>query len=366
MKSNFKIEPVEMVNIGTWASWTCDADPGTAGPGAGSIPGTNLTSPSDKLTPPMGGDSGYDPGSVSRVPNPFKQAPAEYYAPPVPREAPPEHAAVQRQYRQAGAAGVKGYPDSPSGPATPHESLQQRYARGGAAGIQGAAGGPSGPSVHPAHAAAPEQRGERPGTGDRVASRRFPGISYERGGGNPRLAAQRASIFEGMDKNPAERELAIKGLLAEGGKRGFQANLEQMSNYANARGMTRASQALKSGFFGPINRGQAQRHRVTPDERRVAEAAISNVRAGSNIIGYRTDQGMRGDPNYAREQSPHYRPTHVGGSFFADHPMFDRKGGSWAQKQMQLDAQANSAGRAKWTGSSPAVTPGKRSRYAFK
>ncbi len=103
-------------------------------------------------------------------------------------------------------------------------------------------------------------------------------------------------------ENPETRDLVIKGLLAEGGIRGFQANVEQMMNYGNARGMTDARKIMNSGFFGPINRGEAQRHHITDKERAVAEAVFVKVAAGSNLIDYRTDQGIPGDPNYAKEQ----------------------------------------------------------------
>lgn len=157
---------------------------------------------------------------------------------------------------------------------------------------------------------------------------------------NPRLAGTRSSYFKEMEESPAVKKLVTQAILAEGGRAGFQANLEQMMNYASARGMTRISQAVNSGFYGPVNRGEAQRRNISEAEQKIANEAFIKVRGGSNIIEYRTDQGMPGDPNYQKEQDPRYRPTRINGSFFADHPMFvDRKSGSWSAGQLKADEE---------------------------
>lgn len=158
---------------------------------------------------------------------------------------------------------------------------------------------------------------------------------------NTRLAAQRKAFFDEFDKNSSLRKLVIQAILAEGGIRGLQANLEQMCNYANARGFTSLSQAVHSGFYGPVNRGEAQRHTPTSKELAAADAAILKVRGGSNLIDYRTDQGSPGDPNFYKEKhNPAFRMKNIDGCWFADHPMFmTRDGGSWAQSQEILDKQ---------------------------
>lgn len=155
---------------------------------------------------------------------------------------------------------------------------------------------------------------------------------------NKRLAEQRAPFFKYLAENPQEEQMFIKAALAEGGERGLLTNFEQMMNYGNARGFTNTHEIIHSGFFGPVNRGEAQNHVITHSELEAATEALGKVWAGSNILDYRTDQGMKGDPNYEKEQNPLFRPIHINGNFFADHPMFGEGPHSWASKQKALDA----------------------------
>ena len=55
---------------------------------------------------------------------------------------------------------------------------------------------------------------------------------------------------------------------------------------------------LNSGFYGPINRGYAQTRDLHPKTIAKYEQDIDEVRAGSNVIQGRTDQGYPGDPNW--------------------------------------------------------------------
>jgi hypothetical protein len=153
---------------------------------------------------------------------------------------------------------------------------------------------------------------------------------------NDRLAAQRSSFFNNLD--PATKRLVVQAALAEGGEKGLQANIEQMLNYGNARGMTNFKQVLHSGFYGPVNRGEAQRRGISHSAWAKANAALEAARRGSNKIDYRIDQGAPGDPNYAREaHDPRFRAKRIDGSFFADHPTIGR---GWAARQHRLDAAA--------------------------
>lgn len=154
---------------------------------------------------------------------------------------------------------------------------------------------------------------------------------------NQRLSQQRACFFRYLEDNSQEKEMFIKAALAEGGTRGLLTNFEQMMNYGNARNFTNTHEIIHSGFFGPVNRGEAQHHAITEEELALANDALDKVRAGSNILDYRTDQGMKGDPNYEKEQNPLYRPIHLNGNFFADHPMFGAGSHSWASHQIALD-----------------------------
>jgi hypothetical protein len=153
---------------------------------------------------------------------------------------------------------------------------------------------------------------------------------------NPRLVGLRAGHLDEL-QNPQLRSFAVRALLHEGGQQGLASNFEQLSNYANARGMG-LKQALTSGFYGPVNNGTIQSG-LSPQEAAAGDAAINSVfNQGRNKIGYRIDQGMRGDPNYAQEASdPRFRLASIDGTHFSDHPSV---GVGWAQQQLALDKAA--------------------------
>jgi hypothetical protein len=54
---------------------------------------------------------------------------------------------------------------------------------------------------------------------------------------------------------------------------------------------------LHSGFYGPINKGFAQRRAISTNEAARDDRILEQVAGGSNIIQGRTDQGTIGDPN---------------------------------------------------------------------
>jgi hypothetical protein len=166
------------------------------------------------------------------------------------------------------------------------------------------------------------------------------------GAENPRLSGQRSQFFKELDNDPGAKRRFTQAALAEGGQKGLQANFEQMMNYGNARGYNSASQIVNpkrmggSGFYGPMNSGAALTHNPTAAEMKAAEQALDAVRKGSNKIDYRTDQGTFGDPNFNKEMNdPQFRMKKIDGAWFADHPMFNRKGGKWAELERQKDAQ---------------------------
>ena len=159
------------------------------------------------------------------------------------------------------------------------------------------------------------------------------------GATNPRLSGDRSSFFNELDKNPELKQKVIQAALAEGGQKGLQANIEQMANYSKARGFHSFNQALNSGFYGPVNRGTAFQHQLTSSDIKKGDAALDAVRGGSNLLEYRTDQGMQGDPNFDKEKNdPRYRMKNIGGSWFADHPMFNTKDGGSRFRDQQIKA----------------------------
>ena len=152
------------------------------------------------------------------------------------------------------------------------------------------------------------------------------------GGASGNLAAQRAGFMKELDADPALKAFAIDAMQHEGG---IQSNMEQLFNYASMRGMT-IKQALHSGQYGPVRHGLISGN-ISAKTRREGEAALKAVGAGSNIIDYATDQGMKGDPNYAKYMSdPAYWGMHqVEGAWFSAHGEQGRK---WATEQRARDA----------------------------
>ena len=121
---------------------------------------------------------------------------------------------------------------------------------------------------------------------------------------------------------------------------GLRSNFEQLFNYAAMRGMT-IRQALHSGQYGPVNRGIISGN-IPPALRRQGEAALGKVGGGSNITDYATDQGMRGDPNFAKYMAnrPYWNMHQVEGAWFSYHGEAGRR---WAEQQRAAAALAAAA-----------------------
>lgn len=155
---------------------------------------------------------------------------------------------------------------------------------------------------------------------------------------NGNLAAQRAGFMKELNSDPHLKAFAIDAMQHEGG---VQSNLEQLFNYAAMRKMT-IRQALHSGQYGPVNRGLISGNRGVSGAN---QAALDKVGAGSNITDYATDQGMAGDPNFAKYMAnrEHYGMHKVQGAWFSAH---GEQGVKWAQRQREADraALANSGG----------------------
>jgi hypothetical protein len=124
---------------------------------------------------------------------------------------------------------------------------------------------------------------------------------------------------------------------------GIQSNMEQLFNYAAMRHMT-IRQALHSGQYGPVQHGLISGN-ISERTRQAGEAALQKVYAGSNITDYATDQGMAGDPNFAKYMSnPSYWHMHqVQGAWFSAH---GEAGRAYYAEQKARDARARAAGLA--------------------
>lgn len=150
------------------------------------------------------------------------------------------------------------------------------------------------------------------------------------------LAAQRAGFMKELNDDPHLKAFAVDAMQHEGG---VQSNLEQLFNYAAMRKMT-IRQALHSGQYGPVNKGLISgNHGVSGPN----QSALSKVGAGSNITDYATDQGMAGDPNFAKYMAnrEHYGMHKVQGAWFSAH---GEQGVKWAQRQRAIDSAATANG----------------------
>ena len=109
----------------------------------------------------------------------------------------------------------------------------------------------------------------------------------------------RGDIMSELDEDPETKLLAMQMLDTEGG------GAATMESLVNRTAMIREkipgwtlNDELNSGFYGPINRGYAQTRDLHPGAVAKYQEDIDKVRAGSNIIEGRTDQGYPGDPNW--------------------------------------------------------------------
>lgn len=119
------------------------------------------------------------------------------------------------------------------------------------------------------------------------------------------LQQVRSGIANEVARNPQLRQqLAAMAYLEDADDP--VAPIEALANRVNAMNanghpMT-AAQMLRSGFYGPINRGHLPGAMRTlansPNLMNRMNHAIDTVLRGSNILGGATDQGSPGDPNY--------------------------------------------------------------------
>jgi hypothetical protein len=142
------------------------------------------------------------------------------------------------------------------------------------------------------------------------------------------LATQREHLIAEMNANPRLKNFAINAMQHEGG---VQSNLEQLTNYALMHHMS-INQALHSGQYGPVNRGIVSSSPAS----RSQLAAFDRVAGGSNMTDYATDQGMAGDPNFAKYMAnrSYYNMHKVEGAWFSYH---GDRGRNWAQRQREAD-----------------------------
>lgn len=124
------------------------------------------------------------------------------------------------------------------------------------------------------------------------------------------LAERRRRFFEEMDRDPALRAY-VRGLAAAENGGHPEGIVERLVNGADMNGRASLWDEIRSGFYGPVNRGTVQPMASSPDY----DAALDRVRAGSNDIGLLTDQGMRNEHRPAARIG--VEPTLIRGEWYS-------------------------------------------------
>ena len=160
---------------------------------------------------------------------------------------------------------------------------------------------------------------------------------------HPYNVDQRAKLYDEIKNTPMLREW-IGGVLKKEGDP--TAVLESIVNRAlmNGQSLSRATNFNYSGntaesFFGPIRRREVSPIRNNPHMDRAFKEVFEQ---GSNIIGYRTDQGMRGEHKPAEKVGLGHTVKGIRGEYFSQ---MGKKGAQFAQRQEQ--------GRAEWERKNP-------------
>jgi hypothetical protein len=130
-----------------------------------------------------------------------------------------------------------------------------------------------------------------PARGDDGVGEGLTGSSY--------LAARRERFATELRNDPALRE-QVAGMLVTEGARDPVPVAESLMNRMDFTGGN-LQHGLRSGFYGPINRGElpaaiSELHR-NPELRARMDHAIDTALSGSNLIRGATDQGLPTDPN---------------------------------------------------------------------
>jgi hypothetical protein len=120
------------------------------------------------------------------------------------------------------------------------------------------------------------------------------GAGAGRGGS---ISAQRQAMMDQAD--PATKHLMRQMMATEGGgaptlEALFNRTAEVRKKFPDYS----LKEELNSGFYNPIKKGIAQQRVIGAKEQAEQDKTISKVLGGSNIIQGRTNQGMKGDPDW--------------------------------------------------------------------
>lgn len=298
MRGNFKVEPVEMVQIGQWYSWQGDADANPAGVG----PGTPASDGGAGAGSPRyyGGPKGFQ----ENVPAARDGGGRASHNAQAPAATPTEE--HPRRSHPGGAPGVHGVPGGPSGPEAARGGRTFPRASGpyggNTAGVRGAAGSPSGPEA-PRDGQSGSAAGVKglPGSPSGPAAERGArqaGVPY-----SGSLKQQRARFAKEMAEKPGLREKVLG--ISAGENLNPSANtsvMETMINRASMRGVPlenesrlhrsaphfRAAPYQRGGRVAGYYAGYKPEALRRPAIRAMAEADLGKALEGSNVSNYAT------------------------------------------------------------------------------
>lgn len=134
------------------------------------------------------------------------------------------------------------------------------------------------------------------------------------------LMDRRARYFDEIDKDPRLASY-IRGMLVSENAAHPAGILERLVNGADMNNRASLWDEIKSGFYGPVNRGEVRPRDDSP----LFNTAFTRVRNGSNDINLMTDQGLRNEHKPAAGIG--VEPTQINGEWYS--PMGQR-GLDWA------------------------------------
>jgi hypothetical protein len=111
------------------------------------------------------------------------------------------------------------------------------------------------------------------------------------------IAEQRKPLMEEIARNPEIKKLLMQMMATEGGGVAtVEALFNRVAMIRQKIGNYTIGEELRSGFYGPINQGEAQLRAISAKAAEQYQRIIDHVAAGSNIIEGRVNQGMESDP----------------------------------------------------------------------
>ena len=164
---------------------------------------------------------------------------------------------------------------------------------------------------------------------------------------NPRLAQARAGYMQELENNPAFKKEVGRLVRTENWHDG-QGPFEAMVNRAQMHGASSLYREVhpvggdQVSFYGPIRHGTVRQ--LNDEQLQEAYRDIGEVGKGSNILDYRTDQGMYNPQKGINEHKPAeqaglgYTIKNIRGEFYSE---MGKEGHTYAEQQRQLDAQYN-------------------------